>query len=164
MQQGTDLVSKAWVLCRASSKPSQHPPRTAKQQPRTLGCYLAATCWPLPASQPPLHRPPEEQPYLTQGSSLVLPAIFRLSRTLREPVFHQGYVTDVHTTEEPPVLQTARAWPSCVRTRACSSLPSGRDAKRYKSYIAMLGSADFQRRLPEADQSQEWRWVVVSER
>lgn len=101
---------------------------------------------------------------LTQGSSLVLPAIFRLSRTLREPVFHQGYVTDVHTTEEPPVLQTARAWPSCVRTRACSSLPSGRDAKRYKSYIPMLGSADFQRRLPEADQSQEWRWVVVSER
>lgn len=43
------------------------------------------------------------------GKRLILPTIYRLSRPLKElTAFHQGCVTDVHTAEDFPVLQTAR--------------------------------------------------------
>lgn len=71
---------------------------------------------------------------------------------------HQGCVAEAHTVGNS--RHHRQLMLSCCRTRACPPLPSGRDAKRYKSYFAMLGSAGFWKKLPEADQRHEWKQTV----
>lgn len=71
-------------------------------------------------------------------------------------------MTDVHTAEDFPVLQTARGQ-DVLEPELGSPPPSRKDAKRYKSYIPTLGSVDFQRNLPEAEQRQEGMQAVCQE-